>query len=83
MLGDTERQEDEMAKLRLRSSPRPPWGLRVLIDKGGLPFFESVGDTDYVCICGATLVKGASDKYRFTELLFRCPKCGYYSWIAI
>lgn len=53
-----------------------------MIDKGGLPFFESVGDTDYVCICGATLVKGASDKYRFTELLFRCPKCGYYSWIA-
>jgi len=46
----------------------------VLIDKGGLPFFESVGSTDYVCICGATLVKGASEKYRFTELLFSLPQ---------
>jgi hypothetical protein len=70
-----------MAKQRLRSAARAPWGLRVLIDKGGLPFFESVGNTDYVCICGATLVKGASEKYRFTELLFRCPRCGDYSWI--
>jgi hypothetical protein len=75
------RQEDEMAKLRLRSAPRIPWEFRVLIDKGGLPFFESVGDTDYMCVCGATLVKGASEKYHFKELVFRCPRCGYYSWL--
>ena len=71
-----------MTQLILKGSPRyPSGGMRVLIDKGALPFFESVGDVDYLCACGATLVKGATEEYRFTELLFRCPKCGNYNYL--
>lgn len=72
-----------MAQLILTGSARPPWGgIRVLMDKGAIPFFESMGDIDYQCACGATLVKGATEEYRFTEFVFRCPQCGNYSYLS-
>jgi hypothetical protein len=71
-----------MAQLRLTASPRPPYGFRILVEKGALPFWEGVGDIDFLCgACGATLAEKSPKEYPFYEILFRCPQCGSYNCV--
>jgi hypothetical protein len=69
-----------MIQQRLIAASRPPLGFRILVEKGALPFWEGLGDVDFVCgVCGVTLAKSNPREYAFTEFLFRCPQCGSYN----
>ena len=69
-----------MTQQRLNASARPPQGFRILVEKGVLPFWEGMGDVDYLCgACGVTLAKKNPKEYHFFEILFRCPQCGNYN----
>jgi predicted RNA-binding Zn-ribbon protein involved in translation (DUF1610 family) len=69
-----------MMQRRLNASARPPQGFRILVEKGALPFWEGLGDVDFLCgMCGATLAKNNPKEYPFFEILFRCPQCGSYN----
>lgn len=69
-----------MAQLKLTASPRPPFGFRILIEKGALPFWEGMGDIDYLCgSCGATLTEKNMKEWPYYEILFRCPNCESYN----
>ncbi len=69
-----------MTQQRLIAASRPPLGFRILVEIGALPFWEGLGDVDFVCGgCGVTLAKSNPREYAFTEFLFRCPQCGSYN----
>jgi hypothetical protein len=38
-----------MMQQRLNASARPPKGFRILVEKGALPFWEGLGDVDFLC----------------------------------
>jgi len=75
--------DSEHIKIPLKIIPEPePETRTVLILKGLSPAFRGQGNVDLTCgNCGQVLVEGAGSGFTISNVVIKCPKCGYFNEI--